>query len=165
MAASGAVIRAGLISDTHGRLDPRALDVFREAGVSAIFHAGDVGRVDVLWELEAVAPVTAVLGNVDREPLPGWRLEGLARVRVGGARVLIVHNIRDLAAIPDDVDVIVYGHSHIPKIERRGSVLLVNPGSASQRRMMPSTSVGILEVGEDGTVSARVVELYSADAA
>jgi putative phosphoesterase len=156
-------IRAGLISDTHGRLDPQALDAFREAGVSAILHAGDVGRVDVLWELGAVAPVTAVLGNVDREPLPGWRLEGLARVRVGSARVLVVHNVRDLAMIPDDVDVIVYGHSHMPKIERRGGVLLANPGSASQRRMMPSTSVGILEVAENGDVEARIVELRPAE--
>lgn len=159
MEGGGLTRRAGLISDTHGHLDPRVLDVFREAGVSAIIHAGDVGRVKVLWELESLAPVAVVLGNIDREPLPGWRLEGLARVRVGSARILIIHNIRDLATIPDDVDVVVHGHSHIPKIEKRDGVLLVNPGSASQRRFMPSTSVGILEVAEDGGVSAEIVEL------
>ncbi|NTW29306.1 MAG: metallophosphoesterase family protein [Coriobacteriia bacterium] len=151
-------MRAGLISDTHGYLDPRVLQVFRAENVAAIIHAGDIGRADVLWELSTIAPVTAVLGNCDRA-IPGWLLEGVARMRLAGVRVLAIHNLADLGSAPVDVDVVVYGHSHIPVVGRRDHVLAVNPGSATQRRRMPSTSVGILEVGDDGQVSARIVEL------
>lgn len=159
--AGTAPTRVGLISDTHGVLDPRVETVFRAEGVSAIVHAGDIGRAEVLWELEAIAPVTAVLGNCDREMPPGVELDRLAQTRVAGVRILAIHDFSDLGPIPDGVDVVVVGHSHRPRNEWHGRVLVVNPGSASQRRSMPSRSVGILEIAEEGAVSARIVELDS----
>ena len=151
--------RVGLISDTHGRLDPRAVRVFAEEGVVAIVHAGDIGAgPDVLWELESVAPVTAVLGNCDHD-IPGFALSGLARATIAGARVLAIHDFGDLGEVPDDVDVVVRGHSHMPSVQWHGRVLVVNPGSASQRRRMPSTSVAILEFDAGGPPEARIVML------
>jgi putative phosphoesterase len=133
--------------------------VFAAEGVVAIVHAGDVGAVpDVLWELEAIAPVTAVLGNCDGD-IPGFALSGLARVTVAGARILAIHDFAHLGEIPDDVDVVVRGHSHRPSVQWHGRVLVVNPGSASQRRRMPSTSVAILEVVEGDAVDARIILL------
>jgi len=154
----GGALRVGLISDTHGRLDERAVRTFDEEEVAAILHAGDIGAPHILYELGAVAPVTAVLGNNDYR-IPGLELESIARVRVGGVRFLVIHDILDLGPIPDDVDVVVCGHTHRPRNEWHGNVLVANPGSATQRRAMPNRSVGIIDVAEDGAcASLRIID-------
>lgn len=153
-------VRVGLISDTHGHLDPRVLSVFAAEGpLAAIVHAGDIGSdPGVLWDLEAIAPVTAVLGNCDFD-LPGFDLDIVARTTIAGVRILVVHDFGVLGPIPDGVDVVVRGHSHIPSVQSHGDVLVVNPGSASQRRRQPSRSVAILELAEGGSPTARIVAL------
>ncbi len=144
-----AATRVGLISDTHGWLDPRAVTALESAGVSRILHAGDIGGdPDVLYELGAIAPVTAVLGNCDYQ-VPGFQLEGLARLTIDGTDILVIHDYGDLGPVPDGVDIVVRGHSHRPGEMWQGSTLVLNPGSASQRRSMPSCSVAILDLAED----------------
>jgi len=153
--------RVGLISDTHGWLDPRALEALtREAPLAAVVHAGDVGAdPQVLWELEAIAPVTAVLGNCDSS-VAGWSLHGLARLTVAGVRILVLHDLADLGPVPSDVDVIVRGHSHIPGAQWHGGTLVVNPGSASQRRRQPSCTVGVLDIpGAGASAVLRIIAL------
>src|ERR1700749_4811074 len=122
------MIRIGLISDTHGLLRPEAVDVLR--GSDFIVHAGDIGE-RVLEPLSTIAPATAVRGNNDRAP---WaeRLSETELLRFGEGTL---HVLPDLADLPLDpkaagVDVVVTGHSHRPKIERRSGALYVNPGSA-----------------------------------
>lgn len=160
------VARVGLISDTHGVLDPRVEAAFSTEGpLAAIVHAGDVGPTPaILWELEAIAPVTAVQGNCDPD-YPGLRLDLKARTTVAGTRILVIHDLHDLGPIPDGVDVVVRGHSHIPAIEWHGDVLVVNPGSASQRRRMPSRSVGVLDLAPGQRPSARIIMLDDVGAA
>ena len=152
--------RVGLISDTHGHLDERVRTVFADAGpLAAIVHAGDIGSdPQVLWELEAIAPVTAVLGNCDY-PLPGFDLAVVARTTVAGARILVIHDLGDLGPMPAGIQVVVRGHSHAPSVQSHGDVLVVNPGSASQRRRMPSRSVALLDIAADGIPSARIIML------
>lgn len=143
--AGAAVV--GLISDTHGTLSEaarRALD-----GVDHIVHAGDVCSASVLMQLEAIAPVTAVAGNCDR-PGGALDLEPVVRVSIAGVRFLVIHDLADLGELPDDVDVVVCGHSHRPREEWHGNTLVVNPGSASQRRSMPHRTVALLELRDGG---------------
>jgi predicted phosphodiesterase len=136
------ITRVGLVSDTHGWLDPRAVRVLeREAPLAGILHAGDIGADDVLYELERIARVTAVLGNCDY-PLPGFDLGVIACVRLGGKSIVVVH-----------------GHSHRPRVEWQQERLFLNPGSATQRRHQPSCSVGILEITGDGNASAHIIYL------
>lgn len=159
-AGPGRRVRVGLISDTHGHLDPRVLSVFAEQGpLAAIVHAGDIGSdPSVLWELETIAPVIAVLGNNDYA-LPGFDLAGVARTTVAGVRILVIHDFADLGPMPADADVVVCGHTHTPSIQAHGDVLVVNPGSASRRRRMPSRSVAILELVAEHRPQARIVML------
>lgn len=145
----------GIVSDTHGVLPPAAARALR--GVEHILHAGDVGAEAVLRDLETIAPVTAVAGNCDR-----WRgvesLPAVATVTLGGVRFLLIHDICDLREVPDSVDVVVCGHTHRPREERRGRTLVVNPGSATQRRAMPCPTVGRLTIsGQESTF--ELVEL------
>jgi hypothetical protein len=156
-ARRGSPLRIGLISDTHDLLRPEALAFL--AGSDRIVHGGDVCRPDVLDALAAIAPLTAVRGNNDRG---AWaaRLRESELVEVGGIRLYAIH---DLAQIDIDpaaagVAVVVSGHSHRPKVERRDGVLFVNPGSAGPRRFSLPVSVGELIVAP-GSVSARTVVL------
>ena len=143
----------GVISDTHGTLPREVHEAF--VGVDRIVHAGDVGTPAVLAELEAIAPVTAVSGNVDPAEL---FLPPLANVRLGGVRVLVVHRPADVPRpLPDGVGVVVTGHTHLPVADARAGVLHLNPGSASRSRGA-DRSVALLTIA-DGSAHARIVAL------
>jgi putative phosphoesterase len=152
-----ALLKVGVISDTHGLVRPEAVEALRDAQV--ILHAGDVGGAHVLQELGELAPVIAVRGNVDRDP---WArgLPERRRLELGGARVLLLH---DRAAVGPDparqgLQVVVFGHSHQPLAERAGGVLWFNPGAAGPGRFRRPVSLGLLEI-EDATVRERLVRL------
>jgi putative phosphoesterase len=136
----------GLISDTHGLLRPEVFPALD--GVELILHAGDVGGNDVLAELSAIAPVRAVYGNTDTPGQPGlaselgFRLEGLT-IHVSHGHELGRPTAERLLA-RYDADVIVYGHTHRPLIERSGPRIVINPGAAGPRRFDLKPSVARL---------------------
>ena len=149
--------RIGLISDTHGLLRPEAVAFLR--GSALILHGGDIGGARILQELAALAPVTAVRGNNDRD---GWAdaLPDHAVLAVGERLIYVVHNLAQLAIDPValGVHVVVSGHSHKPAVHERRGVLYVNPGSAGPRRFkLPVSVAELIVVGT--SVEARVVEL------
>ncbi len=150
----------GVISDTHGLLRPEALRALR--GASVIVHAGDIGGPELLDELNAIAPVTAVRGNNDRE---AWArgLPETAVLEVGGARLYVIHDLEALAVDPqaEGFAAVISGHSHQPRSVRRGGVLYFNPGSAGPRRFRLPVSVGTLRV-EGGKVASRLHRLSPA---
>ena len=147
--------RIGVISDTHGLLRPEALRALR--GVELILHAGDVGAPEVLEGLRELAPVTAVRGNNDRG---GWAraLRASETVTVAGARIHIIHDIKELRPDGDRADVIIAGHSHRPMIATREGVLFLNPGSAGPRRFTLPVTVARLSI-RAGHARARIVPL------
>ncbi len=150
-------MRVGLISDTHGLLRPEALDAL--AGVEEIIHAGDIGGPEVIEALRAVAPVHAVRGNNDRG---AWarRLPPRLVLQLGGARVQILHDLKDLGrdAAAAGYQVVVAGHSHKPSVLRRDGVLFVNPGSAGPRRFKLPVTIGYLTITA-GSAAAEIREL------
>jgi putative phosphoesterase len=151
----------GVISDTHGRLDPAVLTLF--AGVDHIVHAGDVGSAAVLDGLRAIAPVTAVRGNVDGGGW-AWALPLEARVTFGGATLLVGHIREELLAhndpVAEGVAGVIVGHSHKPALEWRGGILHLNPGSAGNRRFRLPRAVALLDIGPwPQGLAARIVIL------
>ena len=151
------MFRVGLISDTHGLLRPAAMDFLR--GCQRIIHAGDIGGVALMEALSAVAPVTAVRGNNDRGEAFA-DLPQTATIELGGVRVHVLHDLKELAIDPraQGVHVVVSGHSHKPLVEEREGVLYVNPGSAGRRRFRLPISVGELLI--DGCeVTPRIMEM------
>lgn len=152
-----AMARIGVISDTHGLLRPEALAALQ--GVDHIVHAGDVGKPEILPALRAIAPVSVVRGNVDVGP---WAspLPETAATAVGGTRIYVLHDLAALAIDPvaEGIDVVIYGHSHRPTIERRGRVLYLNPGSAGPRRFSLPVTVALLTV-DRGRLEAVIVPL------
>jgi putative phosphoesterase len=142
----------GVISDTHGQFDPKIPSVFK--GVNHILHAGDIGGLRVLHQLEQIAPVTAVTGNVDEGNVPPG-VDAEKTLQLCGLRIFMIHilgNPQRLApALQQRVDhvqpdVVVFGHSHKPLIEKHGRVLYFNPGSAGPKRFSLPRSLGLLRV-------------------
>ena len=128
-------------------------------GSQHIIHAGDIGSPEILPTLSAIAPVTAIRGNVDKTP---WSRK-LPETEVFEARGISIYVLHDLAKL--DLDpraagfaVVVSGHSHIPKEETRDGVLYFNPGSAGPRRFKLPVSVGKLIV-ENGRVQSELLGL------
>ena len=153
-------MKIGLISDTHGHV-PNALHEAL-AGVNCILHAGDVGPMDVITELEAIAPVKAVLGNTDHGiALPETRVEEFA------TRRFMVHHIVDVAfpsrqvqatLAEEEPEVVVFGHTHVPFHDVIDGVLYVNPGSPCQPRDFSDPSVAIADCTPE-TIDVRFVPL------
>jgi len=149
--------RLGVISDTHGRLDPALHEIF--AGVERIVHAGDVGAADVLIELATIAPVTAVRGNVDLY-LGAEQLPEEAGFEIAGRRVLVAHVLPDLLRrhrpAREGVDLVVTGHSHRYRESREQGVLFLNPGSAGAARFGLPRSAAVVEIDEAAMRVAKV---------
>jgi uncharacterized protein len=162
-------MRLGVISDTHGLLRPEVFEIFRE--VDHILHAGDVGPIALLGRLEAIAPVTAVSGNTDGAEVRA-RLPRVAQVRLDGFEIVVTHGDQFGRGVPSeafhaafpDADILVHGHTHIPKLELVDVVVTVmNPGGAGPRRFEFPASVGILELEAGIPPRGRLIPLTAAD--
>jgi putative phosphoesterase len=150
-------MKIGVISDTHALLRPEALVALE--GVNHILHAGDVGDAHILDALRAVAPVTAIRGNIDRSG-PCAELPAEVYCTLAGTNIYMLHDVHalDLDPVAADVQVVVSGHSHSPLLEERKGVLFFNPGSAGPRRFSLPVCLGLLSI-EDGTIRAEHVPL------
>ncbi len=152
-------MKIGVLSDTHipgkAKALPKAvLDAF--AGADHIIHAGDILSTDVLNELGKLAPVTAVAGNIDPPELR-YLLGEKKIILLGGFRFGIVHGHGSKGTTlgraiksfgHDDVDCIIFGHSHYPYCGYHEGILLFNPGSPTDKRRNMYYSAGLLEAGK-----------------
>jgi uncharacterized protein len=153
-------ILLGVVGDTHASATrPRrslelVIEFFRRMKVGLILHAGDAGHASILRLLEQVAPTVAVRGNADPldliETLPDrvW-------IEAGSRTVLLLHGHHGKtalkaarAAAAPDIELIVFGHSHKPLIEREGHTILFNPGSPTERRWNPHFGVGLIRISD-----------------
>lgn len=125
------------------------------AGVELIIHAGDLSVLRVIAELETIAPVVAVQGNVEEEEVV-MKLPVKREIVVGHCRIGIVHILgdsRNRARVArrefPGARCVVFGHSHIPWNKEYDGLLLFNPGSATDRRRQPQCSIGMLYVDDE----------------
>ena len=150
-------ILVGVISDTHGLLRPEALAALR--GSQHIIHAGDVGAPEILDKLATIAPYTAVRGNVDKG---AWErnLPETEVVEIGGISIYVLHDLARLDLKPEAAgfNVVISGHSHIPRQEERNGVLYLNSGSAGPRRFNLPIGVGKLAI-QGGRVSGEILAI------
>jgi putative phosphoesterase len=159
-------MRLGVISDTHGQLRAEIFEIFKE--VDHILHGGDVGTWEILVELQALAPVTAVYGNTDSPELRG-KLTRVAHVELDGFEIVVTHGDQFGHPTPAKLhdafphaEIIVFGHTHKPLLELVDrTVTVINPGGAGPKRFGLAPSVGILELEPGIPPRARLVPLQS----
>lgn len=141
-------MRIGVISDTHGLLRPEALE--RLAGVNHIIHAGDIGSPEIVPRLRAIAPTTAIRGNVDTQP---WAnaLPKRETVRLVGRLIYVLHDVGDLDFAPAEqgIAIVIAGHSHRPRAETVDGTLFLNPGSAGRRRFRLPVTLATIDLTGD----------------
>ena len=161
-------MRLGVIADTHGLLRPEVFHAFAE--VDHILHAGDIGSLELLAELKALAPVTAVHGNTDGSELRN-RVPRVARVELDGFDIIVTHGDQFGSPTPEklnaafpEAQILVYGHTHRPLLTIVDVVVTVmNPGSAGPRRFKLPPSVGILELEAGIPPRGRLLPLLDLD--
>jgi uncharacterized protein len=149
--------RVGVISDTHipqfKKLPEATWEHF--AGVELIIHAGDLSILRVIAELETIAPVVAVQGNIEEEEvmraLPIKREIVVGHCRIGIVHILGDAHTRERVARQEfpNARCVVFGHSHIPWNQECDGLLLFNPGSATDRRKQPRCSIGLLHIDDE----------------
>lgn len=141
--------RLGIISDTHGLLRPEAEQLL--TGVDHIIHGGDIGRPDIIDALQRIAPVTAIRGNVDKGDWAG-QFPDTTTVRLAGRSIFVLHDLKDMRVDLNalGLDVVISGHSHVPRIEAVGGILYINPGSAGRRRFKLPITLATLDITPDG---------------
>lgn len=142
--------RFGILSDTHGRLDPAVLKHFEK--VDRILHAGDIGSEEVLSALEKIAPVTAIRGNNDLGT-PLEHLPDVDRIELDGREILLIHNVKNYWKPTGemkerlkgaDPDLVISGHSHKGIIEQKDGMIYFNPGGAGPKRFSLKRSIGLM---------------------
>ncbi len=161
----------GVLSDTHipvvaSRLPRDILEILKGEGVSLILHAGDMVVPAVVDDLLEVAPVKAVVGNMDKPSVgEAWPMKDV--IPVEDVRIGLIHGWGSPHDLPERVleafalervDCVVFGHSHLPYNEKREGILLFNPGTPTDTRFSSMRTLGILEV-EGGEVRGRHIFL------
>ncbi len=138
-----------VISDTHGLLRPELVHALIKC--NAIIHAGDIGSMELLSSLKAIAPTFAVRGNVDTgtwaKTIPVSDIAEIA-----GSHLYIIHNLDFLDIDPASagIDVVISGHTHMPELYKKGNILYMNPGSAGPKRFTRPLSMARIIVDDSG---------------
>jgi uncharacterized protein len=156
-------MKIGVISDTHGLLRPEVAPALE--GVERILHLGDVGKVSILAELETIAPVTAIRGNVDTEgpcgKLPETDVVLIENPPQAGIYFYMLHDLKTLHLDPVAAKfaAVLHGHTHVPNFYTKKGVLYFNPGSCGPRRFELPVTIGILAIDSDGHLRPQIVQL------
>ena len=157
-------MKIGVISDTHGSIKHAAFDFLND--VDLILHAGDIGNSDIITELEAFAPVTAVLGNTDGFPFTG-RYSEREIIFIKGKKVYLTHAVingnKQIPSVIRDIennapDIVIFGHTHRQHAFKKNGILFFNPGSAGPAREGTRPGVGVLTI-EDAGMSHEIFYL------
>ena len=160
-------MKVGLLSDTHGYLDPSIFDYFKDC--DEIWHAGDVGNVALLETLENFKPLRAVFGNIDGHDIR-IRTEETALIACGGMRIMMTHiagkppsftkNIRALL-VAKQPNILVCGHSHILKVifDKKYNVLYLNPGAAGKHGFHKVKTLLRFDIEQGKIFNMEVIEI------
>lgn len=135
-------LRVAVISDTHGVLRPNMLKIVE--GCDRIIHAGDFDNQETAERLDAIAPLYMVCGNNDWWWRKG-RLETL-QFELGGLRFFLIHDRMRIHELPQNTDVVIFGHTHRYTEERIGDVLWLNPGSCGRARFGLPLSMAVMTI-------------------
>lgn len=160
-------MKVGLISDTHGYLDPKVLHYF--ADVDEVWHAGDVGNTEICDQLETFKPMRAVWGNIDSKEIR-WRYPEIIRFDCEGLRVFMIHIAtragRSLPAYRQEIieekpDILICGHSHIIKVyqDPKIKMIYINPGAAGNQGWHKKRTIMTFELINKKIENMKVIEL------
>ena len=150
--------KIGLISDTHGLLRQEAIENLK--GCDLIIHAGDVGKREVLEELRNISNVFAVKGNCDKdeelEDLPFSEI-----ININNTKIYTVHDIKtiDIDLKREDIDIVIYGHSHKYDNYEKDGIIYINPGGAGHKRFKLPITIAILKIEDNNKYHVEFINI------
>ncbi|MCX7727393.1 MAG: metallophosphatase family protein [Chitinispirillaceae bacterium] len=152
------IIKIGIISDTHNLLRKEISSVFEN--VDYIIHAGDIGKPTVLQSLQKIAPTVAVIGNTD---VSSWfpELHNYLIIELKGKKIFLIHNLMEVnkeVIIRENINIVIFGHTHKPTYYEKEGILYINPGSAGPERFLLPVSVAELKIGDRVEVSHTIIQ-------
>jgi putative phosphoesterase len=146
-------MKIGILSDTHGILPAVVLQLLN--GVDHIFHAGDIGDVSIIRELEMLCPVSAIHGNIDPWPIPSL-YPNILITEIDGKKIIMKHDIVDIREYSYELfkkrlhpDIVIHGHTHKPDATLYRNIYYINPGSVIKPRVGDLGSVVVLELNSN----------------
>lgn len=147
----------GIISDTHGLLRECVISNLKNCDL--IIHAGDIGNIDIIRELEKISKVMCVRGNCDKSTDMSCIPES-ETVEILGLRMYIIHDIKSINNTIDnlDVDIIIYGHSHKSEVKKINNTIYINPGSVGPKRFKLPITMMKLHIN-DSIISEENIDL------
>lgn len=138
-------MKLGVISDTHGLLRPEAVAALQ--GSEYIIHAGDIGSEEIIPALEAIAPVAAIRGNIDKA---SWTKKYPVEdtIELENHLIYVIHDVNEINLSPAKakISLVISGHSHKPGFKEKNGVIYLNPGSAGPRRFSLPISIATVEI-------------------
>lgn len=138
----------GIISDTHGLLRQEVKDNLSDCNL--IIHGGDIGKLNVIEELEKITKIEFIKGNCDKgdefKNTPETKI-----INVDNSKIYIVHDISkvDIDLEKEQIDIVIYGHSHKSDVYSKNNILYINPGSVGPRRFKLPTTMAKLYIGDN----------------
>ena len=132
--------RIAVISDTHGLLRPEVLNTIETC--EAVFHAGDIGKPDILIRLKECCQTYAVYGNVDKTDIEEVSTE--LETSLYGFHIYMVHDKKNIRQDLSNIDIVIYGHSHKYDVGSEDGITYLNPGSCGPRRFRLPVTMMIL---------------------
>ena len=161
-------MQIGILSDTHGKLPTAVLKIFNN--VQHIFHAGDIGDISIIHELETICPVSAIHGNIDPWPIPNL-YPNILVTSISGLQIVMKHDIVAFKEYSYELfkkriqpDIVIYGHTHQPMATYYRNIYYINPGSTTKPRSGYKSSVVILTIDSNDSkkIDTRFYELEEA---
>lgn len=149
------MLKIGIISDTHGLLRDEVIEYLQSC--DAILHAGDINTPELVEELSQIAPLYVVRGNNDK----GEWAEALPhdlKITLGGKQFYMVHQKKEVPKALEDIDVVIYGHSHQYHLEQAEDRIWLNPGSCGKRRFGLPITMAYLMI-DDEKITIEKIEL------
>jgi putative phosphoesterase len=148
------MIKVLVIADTHNKLPPIIRELAREA--DEIWHLGDVCNAGILHELKVIGPpVTLVRGNCDSNL--EWPL--MVELTRNSTRFRLQHVQPTIRRLPTDCDVLLHGHTHVPRDETISGIRFLNPGCVTRPNRGASASVAYLDISPMGKLNWRLVSI------
>lgn len=145
----------GVISDTHGILREEVLEKLKKCDY--IFHGGDINKPEILETLQSIAPLIVVKGNNDKGKWAETLME-TQKITIGSKVFFMVHNRKDVPKDLENIDVLIYGHSHKYSCHQEQKTIYLNPGSCGKRRFNLPLTMAILEL-EGQEIKIHPIEL------
>lgn len=148
-------MKLGVISDTHNVLKDEVLKYLK--GCDYIIHAGDVCEERIVEQLNTIAKTFVIKGNNDKGHW-GSQLPDYLEIELDGVLIYVVHDQKDIPKTLEQVNLVIYGHSHKYHEEIRDGIMFLNPGGCGKRRFSLPLTMAIVETNQDG-INIQKIEL------